>query len=240
MKLGSRMCRLILIEFEQYWNFPAFELVLFAALFSVLNRYPSSPGNYFMSVGPMVQILVISVLIPRSFAGSFSRREMNVLLSYPVKRWEILASKTVTAFLVFFGALVFAFLLYVPLSAISLFSDEIYTVLGVVALHTAFLVSTAIFISLAIKNEAMSAFFLVLTLLGLEFTLTTSQEPYRYFALTKGGDVLWAWTWKSLHPSFPREVAFGQFSIALAYPLVTSILLIVASFIYFKWIMQLD
>jgi len=244
MRLRSSFYRLIILELEGYWSFPMFEIILFTALLSILNRLlPSASyldlNSYAYSFGILIQLLIPGMIIPRSFAGSISRREIVVLLSYPVKRWAVLLSKIITNCLVLFAAYSFAVLVNVPLLGLNPLQPAPYILMAIIFIQTLFLCTTAMFISITLKNEIVSIFVYILLFFGLEFNLKTFGNPYPYFTLMKGNDVMYKYLTSFIYPH-RNPFTVQEFNIALGFPLLTSLLLIIISLIYFQWVMQID
>lgn len=244
MRFKSSFGRLIILELEEYWGFPLFEIVLFAALLSVLNRLTYSAGYldlnvYTHSFGFLLHILIVGVIVSRSFAGSINKREIVVLLSYPVRRWAVLLSKIVTSCFVVFGAYAFAVLIDIPLLGLNPFQPAPYILMAIIFVRTLFLCTVVMFMSIALKNEMISMFVFTLLFIGLEFTLETFEDPYPYLTSMKGNEVMYDYLTSFFYPMGAHFTA-QEFNIALGFPLLTSLILIIISLIYFQWMMQID
>jgi ABC-type transport system involved in multi-copper enzyme maturation permease subunit len=243
MRFKSSFGRLIILELEEYWGFPLFEIVLFAALLSILNRITTLHYRqldvYTWGFGTLLHILIVGVIVPRSFAGSINKREIVVLLSYPVKRWAVLSSKIITSCFVVFGAYALAVLIDIPLLSLNPFQPAPYILMAIIFIRTLFLCTVVMLISIALKNETISMFVSTLLFLGLEFTLTTFEDPYPYLTSMKGNEVMYDYLTSFFYPMRAHFTA-QEFNIALGFPLLTSLILIVISLIYFQWMMQID
>jgi ABC-type transport system involved in multi-copper enzyme maturation permease subunit len=245
MRIASSLARLMVLEFEGYWSFPVLELVLFAGLLSILNASISPLNRYtelnrgIYGLGILFQILIIGILVPRSFAGSLSRREIAVLLSYPVNRWAVLSSKILTSFLTFFAVLALAILIDIPLMSLSFFEPAPYILMAVVAIQVLFLCTLAMFISLMLKSEIVSIFVFLLLMLGLEFNPMASSGAFSYLTQIRSNNVMFQYL-TSIFYNQNSQFTFRDFGTALGFPLLASLLLITFSFIYFQKMMQID
>jgi ABC-type transport system involved in multi-copper enzyme maturation permease subunit len=244
MKTRTMFARLLTLELQTYWSFPALELVIFTALLSILNNPPFFGGYQQLNsgiygLGILLQMLIIGVLVPRSFAGSISRRETNVLLSYPTKRTILLASKIAASFLVFFGALSLGVLFNVYLLGVSYFELAPYVLIAVISVQILFLCGLSLFISLLLKNEVLSIFAFLLIMFGLEFNPAATSGFLSNFTQIRSNNVMFQYLTTILYGS-KATVTLGDFGIAIGFPLLTGLALIAASFIYFRWVLQLD
>ncbi|MDH5770720.1 MAG: ABC transporter permease [Candidatus Bathyarchaeota archaeon] len=246
MKLKTSLGRLTILELEQYWSFPVFEIVLFTALLAIQNVASTRINSYVRDGGLIYLILITATIVSRSFAGSIGRREIKTLLSYPIKRWEILLAKFITNLLIVFGILAFVVFLNIPLLGLDLFNIEIYILIAILFIQLFYLCTIATTISAVVKNEALSIFVFIFLLFGLEFSLGPSEAPYKYFTLFKGNEVMFGYITFLLRPPqspfgfVEPPFTFQEFTTALGYPLLTSVILLIILLIYFQWIMQID
>ncbi len=245
MKFSSSFGRLMLVELEAYWNFPVFELVLFTALLSVLSGTSSLQTGYFYlnqgfyQFGILLQILIIGIIVPRSFAGSISSRQLMVWLSYPTKRWKILLSKLVANFLVLAGTLAFAVLINSALMGVSFLEPGPYVLIAVVAILVMFWCAISMFISVMVKNEAVSVFGFLLLMFGLEFNPLATSGAYASLTQLRSNMVLYNYL-TSLAYGTRSIYTFQDFTTALVFPLAISLVLILFSVVYFEKVLQID
>jgi len=237
--------RCILIEFEGYWSFPVFELVLFAGFFSILNQ-PAMTTTFgyrnlnrgIDGIGILLQILIVGVIVPRSFAGSFSRREIVVLLSYPIKRSTLLLSKIAAGYLPMLAVLSSAILVAVPISGLSFFEAAPYALILTSSIQLLFLFSIAMFVSIFLKNELVSVLGFLLLMFGIEFNPVTL---FGTFTLTqiRNNDILYQYLTATLYGA-SGAYSFDQFISTLAITLFISLALIALAFVYYIRVMQVD
>ena len=246
MNAKLSLLRLVLLEFEGYWSFPVFELVLFAAFFSILNQPAqtmitgySNLNRGIYGIGILLQILIVGLIVPRSFAGSISRREIVVLLSYPVKRWTLLLSKILANFLPLMALLSCAIFAAVPLLGLSLLEAAPYALILTASIQLLFLFSIAMFISVIVKNEIVSIFVFLLLMLGIEFNPLTMSGPFTYLTQIRSNDILYQYLAGVFYNS-PSAYGFDQFISALSFILLVSFLLITSVFVYYVHVMQVD
>lgn len=240
------LLRLILLEFEGYWSFPVLELVLFAGFFSILNQPASisltgysSLNRGIYGIGILMQILIVGLIVPRSFAGSISRREIVVLLSYPVKRWAVLLSKIVGNLIPMLTVLYAAILMAVPLLGLGFFEAAPYVLILTVSIQVLFLFSVAMFISILVRNEIVSIFIFLLLMLGIEFNPLTISGPFTYLTQIRSNDILYQYL-ASVFYHAPSAYGFDQFAFAVSFILLISLALITIVFVYYQKVMQID
>ncbi|MEM1673366.1 MAG: ABC transporter permease [Candidatus Bathyarchaeia archaeon] len=241
MNLKS-LFRLIIWELEENWSFPILEIVISAAIFSILNqpithlefetRYRNLISN--MGITHLILILIVGAVFSRSFAGSLSRGEIKTLLSYPIKRWILFLSKFYTNFIVIFAVYVAVFSLHIPLLALSPFEPIFYVLLTSLLLHLMLLCAVAIFLSLMIKNEIISFLASILLPLGLE--VIAGNDKFLSFY---GRFELFFNYFEQLTRGRLPEIAFQDVVLVISLPIFISVLLFTLSFIYFSN-MQVD
>jgi ABC-type transport system involved in multi-copper enzyme maturation permease subunit len=240
----------MMVEFEAYWSFPVFELVLFVSLLSILNMpfqptfslfRPSVLNNGIYGLGIMLQMLVIGVLMSRSFAGSLGRRETNVLLSYPVKRTTLLASKFLVNFLLFFGLLAFGVAVNSYLLGLSFLEPAPYLLIGVIGVQVFFLCSLSLFVALLLKSEVISIFAFLLLMSGLEFSPVATGGWAKNLTQIASNGTMYQYLVTALYgKTSGYTYTFQDFSTALSFSLLTGLLLLALSLIYFRWGLQID
>lgn len=232
--------RLLILELERYWNFPVAEVIFAIAMFAFWNRQLRADqlGLSYVYV-PIFLIFIVGVTTARSFAGSIGSREMITLLSYPLERRSIFVAKFIVNLLMPFALFAVVVLFTNPILGLNILEPEIYVTMTILFVHTLFLCSVAMLISLAVKSETMSVFAFVLSLFGFEFSLVFLESPYVYLTLVGGHNVIFEYLTSLFNSTYSRY-AFQDFTLAFAFPLATSAVVLIASFIYFQWIMQLD
>ena len=184
-------------------------------------------------------IFIVGALFSRSLAGSISKREMVVLLSYPVKRWSVLLSKFIVNFLTLFALFGAVFLFNIPILALDPLEPALYISLMILFLQLLFLCTVSMALSLTIKTETMSVLSSILLLFGFDIAATGLKPPYRYLSFTSGGGLLFDYFTGLFYGAVSR-FTFQDVVLAFSFPVLTSVLLLVLSFIYFQWIMQID
>lgn len=238
--------RLLIWEFEEYWDFPVLEIVLFTAILSLL-LYPfhtTFSGRYSVLADillrvPIFLIFIAAVPLSRSLAGSISRREMVMLLSLPVKRWSVFFSKFIANFFSLFTVFGGVMLINVPLLALNPLEPALYISLMILLIRILFLCTISMTISLVIKSETLSTLNSILLLYGYEFSVYALEPPYKYLSLTEGGNVMFNYLAGLFHMP-DSGFMFQDFAVAFLFPILTSAILLVATFTYFCWVMQID
>jgi ABC-type transport system involved in multi-copper enzyme maturation permease subunit len=242
---SSPLIRFIIIELEEYWSFPVFELVLFAGLISILK--PGKPlimvvdyreiNSGIYGLGFLLLMLIIGLIIPRTFAGSLNRRETLVFLSYPVKRRTVLLGKFIANYLMFLLVLSTAVMLQIPLVGLSPLDAAPYALIITIAIQLLLLCSIAMFISVTLKNEIISVFMFLTFMFGIEFSPAILSTTYAYLTPVNSNNILYR-GFTSLF--YEGQVTSSQFSTALAFPLLATLILLIISLVYFEKVMQLD
>ncbi|MCW4010436.1 MAG: ABC transporter permease [Candidatus Bathyarchaeota archaeon] len=235
-------------ELKEYFSFPVFEIVLFIAVFSILNTssilpvYAERYSNLHWGIQNIFFYLTISIcaVFSRSFAGAFSKNEIKTLLSYPIKRSSLFFAKYLTMFLtlLIIYASVWASQLYIQ--ALSPLEPMFWVSLLAIIPEILLLSTITVAIALVVKNEVVSIFASVLLLYGLAnlesggISLLIATGRYKalfgYFSILTHGRLPIGMMY--VHP--PEDVV-----IAFLAPLLISIILLAMSIAYFKR-MQID
>lgn len=241
--------RLCIWEFEAYWGFPFLEIVLSIAIISGLSYYSGFVNveskcrefgwALYQTYTQLIMIFAVGVSYSRSFADSINSKVMTVLLSYPLRRWEVFLSKFTTNLLsvyVIFGSnVIFNALLF----DMNLLDSALYISLLILFVRSIFLCTVAMTVALVARQEAISILGSVLLLYGLEFATAILEPPYPYLSMARGGALMFDYLIGSLCLG-ASNVAFQDFLLAFLFPVVVSSILLSAGLIYFQHMMQLD
>ena len=109
----------------------------------------------------------ISAVFSRGFAGSLSRGEDKLFLSYPVKRAHLFLSKFIAMAFTFFVVFFAAFSMNIYLNVLSPFEPMFYVALFVLFLQVLLVCAITVAISMVTKNEVVSILASVLLLFGI-------------------------------------------------------------------------
>lgn len=247
MELPS-FIRLIRWELEEYLSLPVLSFIIASAILAVLVQASSGflPGSNYVNLYHgsgtvfMILTLVAGAFFSRSFAGSLGRGELKVLLSYPIKRWQLFLSKVTALFVVIFVIYSTAYSMHLYLDGISLFEPMFYLTLFAFLLQLMLACGVSVAVSMVTKNEIMSMMASVLLLLGIDNVAGTqnylsSQGRFRflfqYFGeLTHGA------------PPLGNEliVTADDIVIVVSIPVLVFVVLLFLSFVYFTRIMEVD
>jgi ABC-type transport system involved in multi-copper enzyme maturation permease subunit len=236
-------------ELQEYWDFPILEIAAATALFSILNWsyaliYPETRYQILgvMIVGPTTfpvtfsLCLIVGAILSHTFAGSLSKEETKMLLSYPVKKWWLLLSKYVTNLFVFFIIYTAAISINIPLLSLSPLEPMLYVTLVSVFIQLLFMCSIVMFISLVLKNEVASVLASIFLLLSMEI-YGTNQNNLLSFSIRYG--MIFRFFEQIFH-NVTTEVVLQDVLTAIAFPVLVSGLLVALSFLYFNHIMEFD
>jgi ABC-type transport system involved in multi-copper enzyme maturation permease subunit len=234
-------------QIEEYLNLPILAFLIASAIIAVLsqtstNILPDDYVNLYYGSGAVFTILalVASALFSRSFAGSMARGEMKLMLSYPIKRWQLFISKFTALFLTIFVIYGAVYSLHFYLDMLNLFEPMFYLSLFAFFLQLMVACAVSVAVSMVSKNEAISILASVLLLLGLDNMSGTSS----YFSGQGRFQFLFQYFGKLTHDSLP----FGDKFIVTTYDVVMAVsvpalifaVLLFAAFVYFIRILEVD
>jgi ABC-type transport system involved in multi-copper enzyme maturation permease subunit len=183
----------------------------------------------------LFQIIFVSVLFSRSFADQIEKREILTLFAHPIKRSTIFTAKFLTNTLIIF--LIFA----IPIFAQGLLMNvsplnpahyiSILTIFIPVLLYSAIALACAVFT----KSTWATVILPTVTLFALAFA-SPQYVSYNYLFTLTGMQTIFRYL---AHAIIPDHLPLGQptqqeFLGALLFPVITSLILIAISFIYFR------
>ncbi|MDR2699808.1 MAG: ABC transporter permease [Nitrososphaerota archaeon] len=238
----GQLCRLVVWEFDEYFVFPMLEVVVVVAVLTVLTPtivevLPFFSYNNLISGIRLVFLFLIFVsvvLFCHSYAGSISKGETKLLLSYPVQRSKLFLSKFITLFVMFLVVYVCVFALQIYLLALSPFEPMFYVSLLLMAIQLLLICSIATALSVVTKNELLSILVSVILLFGIENVI-------------HGGLATFAGRF-TIGFTFVRQQIHGGLSLVSMFDMLVSVfvvlgvsvLLFVFSYVYFTRKMEID
>ena len=240
---GGKLRRLLVWEFEQYLAFPMVEIIIVIAVLTVLTPaiIETLPGISYNNLLSGIQLIFLflifmsGVLFCHSYAGSLSRGETKLILSYPVQRSKLFLAKFIALFTVFSIVYVGVFALQLPLLVLNPFEPVFYVSMLLVLLHLFLVCTIATALSVVTKNEVLSILTSVLLLFGIESIASIGSLAtftgrftmvFSFFRHQFHGDL-------SFVPMF--DVLVSVFVV-----LGVSVLLFVFSYVYFTRKMEID
>jgi ABC-type transport system involved in multi-copper enzyme maturation permease subunit len=113
-------------------------------------------------------IFVAAALFCHSYAGSLSKGETKLILSYPVQRSHLFLAKFIALFTVLFAVYAGVFALQIYLLALSPFEPLFYASLLFVALQLLLVCAISTALAIVTKNEMLSILVSALLLFGIE------------------------------------------------------------------------
>jgi ABC-type transport system involved in multi-copper enzyme maturation permease subunit len=239
----KKFFRLMLWEFEEIWRSPTLELIAGIAIFFGLST-PStttflplaliSDLKFTIDRLFMFQMLIIAVLFARSIAGSIEKREILIFFTYPVKRVSVLASKFLTNLsltFIIFASVIIARALLVHLEP---WNISVLIVLFTLFLETLFVSTLSLIFSVITKRTWAAMLFIIIFFFTMTSLSPQLEPPFKYLIPTYGADVIF----NCLAIGF-THYTFEDFAVALGSIVITSVIFLLASFIYFKR-MQVD
>jgi ABC-type transport system involved in multi-copper enzyme maturation permease subunit len=187
---------------------------------------------------------IMPTLTARSIAKGLGGNEIRVLLSYPVKRWETLLSKVSTVFIptfvIFAVTYLFnAFYMY----QLSPLNDLPYSFMISLFLPTLFITALSFGISFLTKDELKTVLLSLFTLLFLEFTSDRIAAPFRYMSTSSIGTLINEYLISVSYgrlTNFLQDYTIADVQVALVFPILTSTILLAASFVYFQLRLDID
>lgn len=235
-------------DLKEYFSFPVFEIVLFIAVFSILNTssivlsYKESYSNLHWGIQNMFFFLMISIcaVFSRTFAGAFSKSEIKTLLSYPIKRSNLFLAKYSTMFLTLLATYASVWTLQLYIQALSPLEPMFWASILAMIPELLLLSAITVTIALVVKNELVSIFASILILYGIEnlasggnfllFSTGRYKILFGYFSILTHGHLPMGIMYVPTH----EDVA-----IAVSAPILISIILLISSMAYFRK-MQID
>lgn len=243
--------KLIRWEINEYLSYPIVTFLIVSAVIAVLAQPQSSLAyqygfryvDLYFGSGTLFLFLTFSVsaIFSRSFAGSISRGETKLILSYPVKRSLVFLSKFVALFSIVFIVYASAFSLHLYINMLSPVEPMFLLTLFVLFLQVSFTCAVAISISLTVKNEVLSILASTLLLFGVDSMIGNQS----YFSSGGRFNILFGYFAKMSHPQFPPfgdnyVVTTNEVVSAILMPLLIFLILFSLSFLYFTRLMEVD
>jgi ABC-type transport system involved in multi-copper enzyme maturation permease subunit len=240
--------RLMGWELKEYLRFPLLEILIIIAIYSILTMpslefsFSKSYGNLHWGIQNVFLFLtfMVGALFSRSFAGSYAKGETKLLLSYPIKRWQLFFSKFTALFLVIFLVYGAVFSAQVYLLSLSPFEPTFYVSLVGIALQLLLFCTVTTVISLLVKNEIVSILASILLLYGLESIASATS----YWSSAGRFKILFGYfgtlTHGELPPGFMFNPTISSVALAIALPLLISIFLLILCAGYYTQKMEID
>lgn len=250
VKHTKQFHELIAWELEEYMAFPILEIIIVIAVCTVLSPtiIETSPALSYSNLLSGTQtiflflIFVAGVLFCHSYAGSISKGETKVLLSYPVQRGHLFLSKFIVLFTVLFAVYAGVFALQIYLLALNPFEPLFYVSLLFVALQLLLVCAISTALSVITKNEMLSILVSALLLFGLENVATRISLVSFTGRFTTG----FAFVSQQVHGVLPPGAEFSAAPTAsdallsLFVSIGISVFLFVFSYVYYTRKMEID
>jgi len=243
-------CGLVRWAFEEYLSFPMLEVLIASAVIGVLAQttivihFQHNYSVLYQMTGTLFMFITFSVsaVSARGFAGSSSKGEDKLLLSYPVKRWHLFVSRFIALFFTFIAVFFAAYSMHIYLSVLSPFEPLFYVGLFGLFLQILLVCAITIAISMFTKNEAISILSSVLLLIGIDsitggYSYLSAEGRLKYISAYFGEYILG----KSTAGTEQLFVLTTEgLIVAISLPLLISLFLLVMSFAYFTRFMEVD
>jgi ABC-type transport system involved in multi-copper enzyme maturation permease subunit len=235
-------------ELEENLSLPVIVFLIVSAIISTLAQPVTSISpelnfvNLYHGSDTIFLFLTFSAcaFLSRSFAGSIGRGETKLLLSYPVKRWQLFLSKFMAMFFAVFFIYGAAYSVHLYLDSLSLLEPMFYLTLFVFLLQLMFVCVVTVAISMLVKNEIMSLFASILLLLGFDNIVGIQS----YISTHGRFRVLFGYFGELTHETPPFGDTFivtaDDVLVAILGPVLVFAVLIVLSFVYFVRFMEVD
>lgn len=242
------LVRLMKWELEEYMSFPLFEILLVVSIYSILNMPALTiiPDVTYSNLHWGIQevffllIFVVSAIFARSFAGSFVKGEIKLLLSYPIKKWQLFVSKFSILFFIISVVYCAIFSAQIYLLDLNPFEPMIYVSMLGLILQILLFSSIAMSLSLLIKNEIISILAPIFLLYGLE-SVVGSTSILSYTGRFK---ILFGHCGLLIHGELPLGImnapTIEGVVLSVVVPIVFSAFLVILSLIYFTRVMEID
>jgi ABC-type transport system involved in multi-copper enzyme maturation permease subunit len=240
---------LIRWELDEYLSLPVLAFLVASAIIAVLAQ-PSTVSsipdfayvNLYNGSGTVMLIMTIGAgaFFARTYAGSISRGETKLMLSYPIKRWQLFFSKFAAMFLIIFVIYGVAYSMHFYLDSLSLSEPLFYVTLLSFLLQLMVACSFSIAVSMITKSEIMSILAAVLLLMGMDSVIGTdgflSAQGRLYYMFQYFGALVHG------NPPFGDRfiVTSTDVNLAVLFPVTAFVLLLVGSYVYFTHYMEVD
>ncbi|MBN2261103.1 MAG: ABC transporter permease subunit [Clostridiales bacterium] len=248
MRSKKTFFNLLRWEFEEHYSLPILVFLISSAIILVLaqsnlNIHPERNFiNLYNKSGSIFFILTIigSAFFSRTFAGSIEKGKLKLLLSYPIKRWQLFFSKFSAMFIPLFIIYGTAFSINIYLDHLRPLEPLFFLSLFAFLLHLMVVSSVSISLSMVIKNEILSMMASILLIIGIEnlfsipnFFSTEGRLTYQFQYFGELSHNI-----KPFGDDF--IVTSGDVIVTFLIPILIFSSLFVLSFIYFKRFMEID
>jgi len=249
-KLPSQLRKLLAWELEEYLAFPLLEVVIIIAVCTVLTPaiVETSPALSYSNLLSGIQtvflflIFVAGALFCHSYAGSISKGETKLILSYPVQRSHLFLSKFIALFTVLFAVYAGVFALQIYLLALTPFEPLFYASLLFITFQLLLVCAISTALSVITKNEMLSILVSALLLFGIENIAARISLVSFTGRFTTG----FAFVSQQVHGVLPPSAGFsaapttGDALLSLFVAVGISAFLFVFSYVYYTRKMEID
>ncbi|MGD6808332.1 MAG: ABC transporter permease [Candidatus Bathyarchaeia archaeon] len=242
-RVGGQLRRLLVWELEESFAFPMLEVILVIAVLTVLTPaiIEVSPAFSYVNLTSGIQpiflflIFIAGVLFCHSYAGSISKGETKMVLSYPVQRSKLFLAKFIALFTVLSIVYIGVFALQIPLLALNPFEPMFYASLLLVILQLFLVCTMSTFLSVVTKNEVLSILASALLFFGIESVASSESLVTFTGRFTTGFTFIRQYVHGGLSST---PLIDGLFSVFVVGGI--SVLLLVFSYVYFTRKMEID
>ncbi len=248
-KPPNQLRKLLAWEFEEHLAFPMVEVVILIAICTVLTPtiIETSASRSYSNLLSGIQtvflflIFVAGALFCHSYAGSLSKGETKLILSYPVQRSHLFLAKFLALFTVFFAVYAGVFSLQIYLLALNPLEPLFYASLLFVALQLLLVCAISTALSVITKNEMLSILVSALLLFGIE----NIASQMSLVSFTGRFTTAFAFVSQQVHGVLPRVAVsaaptMGHALLSLFLTIGISAFLFVFSYIYYTRKMEID
>jgi len=242
-RFGGSLRRLLFWELEECFAFPMLEAILVTAVLTVLTPEiveilpVFSYNNLLSGIQPIFLFLIFiaGVLFCHSYAGSLSRGETKMVLSYPVQRRNLFLSKFIALFFVLSIVYVGVFAVQIPLLSLNPLDPLFYVSMLLVLLQLFLVCTISTALSVVTKNEVLSILASALLLFGVESVVSGESLVTFTGRFTVGFEFVRQYFHGVLSSVSLSDVLVSVFAV-----LGVSVLLFVFSYVYFTRKMEID
>jgi len=260
MKSQSLFRTLFSWELEENYRFPIAESLIFVVIIYLIG-FTSETMKIYQNLDishyayvlnalnslSFISVFLVSFLFAKSFAGAFSSNIIKTILSYPIKRRDIIIIKFFSNLIVIYVILGALIIFDAWLAGIYLYNDNWFfvgVVLVALLINLLFLGSIAMFVSILLKNETLSILFVLFFIFGIpNFVGRFAKEFYQFFSISKSTSNIALYLLQGFYPSKAiifNDVSYYMFIQSLSFQLGTFIILFTASLLYFVYLLEVD
>lgn len=253
--MANKLKILIEEEFEEMFRFPILEILIFFIIFIITQMTATEfisniqsqsvlmlsiniinvtalkstliQYKYILDLCSILLILIMSITISNSVAGSYEKGMMQTFLSYPIKRNDFLFSKLLTNFLISFSVASISMLIAIALIPVKIGFLTLTAGLLAVMLKLLIAITMITTLSIFLKNALSSSLISILFWISSYVLLPLMPRNPITYVFSPIETLIWLGTSMG-------NIGQGDLAVSVLGSLSTSLVLLILAFIYFN------